>query len=68
VGVLRRDAHKSARAIRTPQTRSDPRFVDTAATKLVRCGDRTTLTYVVKTGAGTQRVSFAVARGTAPAR
>lgn len=68
VGVLRRDAHKPARAIRTPQTRSSPTFVDAVATRLVRCGDHTTLTYVVRSGAGSVRVSFAVARAAVPAR
>jgi hypothetical protein len=66
VAVLRRDAHRSARAIRTPQTRSSPRFVDAAATRLVRCGDRTRLTYVVTTAGRSRRVSFAVARAAAP--
>jgi hypothetical protein len=66
VGVLRADPHRRVRAIRRPQTRSNPRFVDTAVTKLIRCGDRTTLTYVVKTGTATRRVSFAVARAAAP--
>lgn len=68
VQVLRRDGHARARAIRTPQTRSYPHVVDAAATRLVRCGDRTRLTYVVTTGGRSQRVSFAVARAAAPAR
>jgi hypothetical protein len=65
VAVLRRDAHKAARGIRTPQTRSFPNVVDAASTRLVRCGDRTTLTYVVTTGGRSLRVSFAVARAVA---
>ena len=68
VGVLRRDAHGAARAIRTPQTSSSARFVDTAGTRLVHCGDRTRLIYVVKSAGGTQRVSFAVARAAPPRR
>jgi hypothetical protein len=68
VAVVRQDAHKPARAIRTPQTRSFPTFVDTASTRLVRCGDHTRLTYVVTTAGRSQRVSIAVARAAAPKR
>ena len=68
VSVLRRDAHKAPRPIRTPQTRSYPKLVDAATTRLLRCGDRTRLTYVVTTAGRSQRVSFAVARAAARAR
>jgi hypothetical protein len=67
VAVLRRDAGKTARPIRTPQTRSSPKVVDTASTRLVRCGDETSLTYAVTTRGETQRVTFAVARAARPA-
>ena len=68
VRVLRRDGRKPARAIRMPQTHSRPSAVDAAATRLVRCGDHTRLTYVVTTAGRSRRVSFAVARAAAPAR
>ncbi len=68
VAVLRKDARKPARPIRTPQTVSHPKVVDTASTRLVRCGDRTRLTYVVTTNGRSQRVSFSVARASMPAR
>ncbi|MDX6688546.1 MAG: hypothetical protein QOG15_3 [Solirubrobacteraceae bacterium] len=68
VAVLRKDAGKPARAIRTPQTVSYPKVVDTASTRLVRCGDRTRLTYVVTTNGRARRVSFTVARARMPAR
>ena len=62
VAVLRRDPHRASRLVRTPQTHSDPKVLDAAPTRLVHCGDRTRLTYVVTTAGRSQRASFAVVR------
>ena len=67
VRVLRRDPGKAAHALGGPITRSmgtgGPIF-----SKLLRCGARTRLTYVVTSRNGGGRVSYAVARNPAPQR
>ena len=64
VRVLRQDPGKPARFIGSPQTRGTP--FGPGFSRLLRCGSRTRLTYVVKTGRTTQRVRFTVARNPAP--
>jgi hypothetical protein len=61
VSVLRQDPRGSARPIAAALTRSQPTGVN-VQTRLMRCGTRTRLTYVVKTGTSTRRVSFDVTR------
>jgi hypothetical protein len=65
VRVLRQDAGKPAHALGGPITRS---MADGTVlfTKLLKCGARTRLTYVVTSRNGGGRVSFAVARNPLP--
>jgi hypothetical protein len=65
VRVLRRDPGKRTRTLGSPITRTLPSG-STAFAKLLRCGDRTRLTYVVTSRAGGGRVSFSVARAALP--
>ena len=67
VRVLRTDARGRVISVGSPQTRTLPPTVIAHQTRLLRCGDRTRLTYAVTTGRTTQRVSFAVARAALPA-
>jgi|GEM_PF-1350782 len=64
VQVLRSDPGKPARNVGSPQTRTNQDGYYTGPLRLERCGSRTRVTYVVKTGGRSQRVSFAVARAT----
>jgi len=66
VRVLRRDPGKAAHFLGSTQTRSNPAGA-AGFSRLVRCGARTRLTYVVKTGRSVQRVTFAIARASLPA-
>lgn len=65
VRVLRSIPRRATRQVAGLQTRSFPDGLH-SLTKLARCGDRMRLTYVVKTGRTTRRVSFDVVRGRAP--
>ena len=65
VRVLRRDPGRAAHALGRPITRSMPAG-NLSFSKLLRCGDRTRLTYVVTSARGGGRVSFAVARASLP--
>jgi hypothetical protein len=62
VRMLRQDPRHAAHAVGSVQSRSTPAGGASLTTRLLRCGDRTRLTYVVTTGRSTRRVSFAVAR------
>jgi hypothetical protein len=64
VRALRQDPRKAAHALGTPITRSMTSGV--VFSKLLKCGARTRLTYVVTSRNGGGRVSFAVARNPAP--
>ncbi|MDX6678896.1 MAG: hypothetical protein QOE31_2948 [Solirubrobacteraceae bacterium] len=66
VRALRRDSDGSTRMIGSPQTRSLPTTGASSSTKLLRCGDRIRLTYIVAKGRATGRMSFSVARAPAP--
>lgn len=61
----RQDPGKPAHGVGGPITRSMPAGV-VAFTRLLRCGQRTRLTYSVTSRNGGGRVSFAVARNPAP--
>jgi hypothetical protein len=65
VQVLRRDGGRVRTVGGAAWTRSVP-YGNHHPTKLRRCGDSTRLTYVVKKGSATARVSFAVRRAAAP--
>jgi hypothetical protein len=65
VRVLRQDPGKRPRALGSPITRRLPSG-SSAFAKLVRCGDRTRLTYVVTSRTGGGRVSVSVARASLP--
>jgi len=65
VRTLRRDAGGRVRQIGSLQTRSRPMGVN-AITKLLRCGDSIRVTYIVKKGSLTGRMSFSVARSPEP--
>ena len=65
VRVLRRDPRKRAHALGGPITRSMSGGT-VIFSKLLKCGARTRLTYVVTSRNGGGRVSFAVARNPAP--
>jgi hypothetical protein len=62
VRVLRLDPGGATRQVGSVQKRSLAAGVYVAAPRLLRCGDRTRLTYEVTTGGHTQRISVAVAR------
>lgn len=66
VRVLRRDPGKPSHAIGSVQTSSLPASVSAAQTRLIGCGSRTRLTYVVTSGAHVARASFSVLRARAP--
>jgi len=65
VRVLRRDPGKPAHALGSPITRSMGTG-STGFSKLLRCGSRTRVTYVVTSGRGGGRVSFDIARAALP--
>jgi hypothetical protein len=65
--VLRQDSGHAARQVGSTQRRSLPTGIFISTPRLLHCGDRTRLTYVITTGSRSQRVVFSVSRAPLPA-